>query len=619
MAIAGSRVHAPIIAGLALAIGALSALVIAQRRDDADTRRAAAAETPQANRPGFARSERCEACHPSQYHSWHRGYHRSMTQYASPATVRGDFNGVALDGGGYTAKLSRRGDQFFVQMIDPMWQYQLDNGKRPAGETPPIVERRISMVTGSHHMQAYWVAGGEGNTQLSLPFTYLFDDKRWVPRGDVFLHPPDDDRHEEQVWNVSCIRCHTTAGQPRALDGGWALNTQLGENGIACEACHGSGEAHVAANQNPVRRYVQHLRGDGDPTIVNPARLPPARAAEVCGQCHSLTDVSQDIELGNGKTFKPGDALEDTMPLLRPLHPSPALARYAAADPLYMRNYFWSDGTGRVSSRDHSGMIESKCMTGGKLWCGSCHSLHESDPNMLLAAKKDTDAACTGCHPAIARDVPAHTHHAAGSTGSTCFNCHMPHTVYGLLKGIRNHRIDSPRVTAEAVALGGDARPNACNLCHLDRSLRWTAQQLAQWYQQPAPAMTSNDLLDEPIGVVWLLAGDAVQRAIAAWHFGWGDARKAHDRDALMPYLLMALGDPYAAVRYVAGRAVQALQPGAVYDYLAPPEQRRSQAAAILQRWATDHPLAPDIAQQMDARIQRLLDRRDLTPVRAME
>ena len=42
---------------------------------------------------------------------------------------------------------------------------------------------RVSMVTGSHHMQAYWVPSNSGNGQLSLPFTYLFDDKRWVPRG----------------------------------------------------------------------------------------------------------------------------------------------------------------------------------------------------------------------------------------------------------------------------------------------------------------------------------------------------------------------------------------------------------------------------------------------------
>jgi predicted CXXCH cytochrome family protein len=605
-----SASHAPVIAALALTIVPLAIWSAVRHTDDAARARDLAERVPQAARPGYATSNRCEACHPSQYHSWHRGFHRSMTQYASPATVRGDFADVALDGGGYTAKLSRRGDDFFVAMPDPLWQYQVDTGQRAAqpGEVAPTVERRISMVTGSHHMQAYWVAGNEGNTQLSLPFTYLFDDRRWVPRGDVFLHPPDEDRHGEQVWNVSCIRCHTTAGQPLALGGGWQLHTRLGENGIACEACHGPGEAHIAANQNPVRRYVHHLRGGGDPTIVNPARLPAARAAEVCGQCHSLTEVSEQIELGTGKAYVAGDELEKTMPLLRAPQVSPEIMR---------KNYFWADGTIRVSSRDYSGLVESKCMTSGTLWCGSCHSMHDSDPVNLLAAGKATNAACTSCHPAIAADVPAHTHHKAASTGSSCFNCHMPHTVYGLLKGIRNHRIDSPHVTGET---SGDARPNACNLCHVDRSLAWAADRLTAWYRQPRPALAlalADD--DPPAAVRWLLAGDAVQRAVSAWHFGWDAVRGAADPALAVPYVLSAMSDPYAAVRYVAGHAIAQLVPGAVFDYLAAPDVRQQQQQAILQRWLAAHPQSSDQAAAINARITQLIDQRDNTPVRAME
>ncbi|HEX2685724.1 MAG TPA: cytochrome c3 family protein [Kofleriaceae bacterium] len=641
-----SHPNRPLVAALVLAIIPLAGWATVRHLDGAERAEAAAARArdiaanvPQPIRPGYATSERCEICHPSQYHSWHRGYHRTMTQYASPEAVRGDFANVTLDGGGYEAKLSRRGDDFFVEMVDPLWQYQIDTGQRPPpepGEAPPRALRRISMVTGSHHMQAYWVPSNEGNSQMSLPFTYLFDDKRWVPRGDVFLHPPDQDRHQEQVWNVSCIRCHTTAGQPLALGGGWKIESKLGENGIACEACHGPAEAHVAANKNPLRRYWLHLRGQGDPTIVNPARISPARAAEVCGQCHSLTDVSEDIELGEGKTYVAGAELEKSQPLLRPLHPSPALERYMADDPLYLRNYFWADGTIRVSSRDFSGMIESKCMSGGKLWCGSCHSLHESDPVNLLAKGKASDAACVSCHPAIGGAVAAHTHHAADSEGSRCFNCHMPYTVYGLLKGIRNHRIDSPKVTGKS---GGSERPNACNLCHVDRSLGWAAQQLATWYRQPVPANLASapggtiggvpggaiggapgrTIDDTPAAVDWLLSGDAVLRAVAAWQFGWSGAQKAAQVKQAVPYLVAALVDPYAAVRYVAGHSLQAILPGIQFDYLAPPEARQKAAQDILQRWRTEVPDGERDAAAINARIQRLIDKRDDTPVRAME
>jgi predicted CXXCH cytochrome family protein len=616
------------VAALALTIGPLAVWSSVRHLDEARHADALAATAPQAVRSGYATSDRCEACHPAQYHSWHRGYHRTMTQYASPASVRGDFADVTLSDAGDEVHLSRRGDEFYAEMVDPLWQYQVDIGQRevPPGDPRPRVTRRISMVTGSHHMQAYWVPGNEGNSQLSLPFTYLFDDHRWVPRSQVFLHPPEQDHHDEQVWNVSCIRCHTTAGQPLALlpGGGWKIESKLGENGIACEACHGPAEAHVAANQNPARRYWLHLRGAGDPTIVNPARLPAARGSEVCGQCHSLTDVSQDIELGEGKTYVAGAELEKSQPLLRPLHPTPALERAIAEDPLYLRNYFWADGTIRVSSRDYSGLVESRCMQSGKLWCGSCHSLHDSDPVNLLARGAEADAACASCHPRIAAAPEAHTHHAGASEGSRCASCHMPYTVYGLLKGIRNHRIDSPRITDRAAALAqaGDERPNACNLCHVDRSLGWAAQQLARWYGQPVPARLAGAAApgdDTPAAVAWLMSGDAVLRALAAWHLGWqAGAQPAAVRPAL-PYLVTALDDPYAAVRYVAGHAVQNIVPGAAFDYLAPPAARNAAAAAIMKRWLADHPMTERETQQINARLQALLARRDNTPVRAME
>ncbi len=605
-----------------LLVGALLLLMLplaawaARRHRDAERRHGEIVATvPQPVRPGYATSDRCEACHPSQYHSWHRGYHRTMTQYASPESVRGDFDDVRLQGGGYDVHLFRSGDDFMVDMVDPLWQYEVDFGQRqPAapGETPPRVERRISMVTGSHHMQAFWVPSNVGNGQLSLPFTYLFDDHRWVPRGEVFLHPPGG-RHQEQVWNVSCITCHTTAGQPHALVGGKEIRSQVAEMGIACEACHGPAEEHVAANQNPFRRYWLHLRGRGDPTIVNPARLSATRASEVCGQCHSLTDLSDQIYLGEGKTYVAGDDLEKTQPLLRQLHSTPALERHVKEDPSYLRGYFWSDGTIRVSSRDYSGMIESKCMQSGKLWCGSCHSVHQSDPVNLLAKDKDTDAACLQCHAAIGAAVEAHTHHRGDSVGSRCYNCHMPYTVYGLLKGIRNHRIDSPHVTGRS---GGSERPNACNLCHVDRSLGWTAQQLERWYGQPAPAGLTDDT---PAAIEWLLSGDAVLRAVAAWQFGWEGARQAAPVADAVPYLAAALADPYSAVRYVAGHSLQKIDPANDFDYLAPPEERQRAQEKIVRHWIAQHPGSERAASTIDSRIKRLIDKRDDSPVRAME
>ena len=46
----------------------------------------------QAESTDFTTSNTCQSCHPDQYDSWHRSYHRTMTQVATTGGVLGDFN-----------------------------------------------------------------------------------------------------------------------------------------------------------------------------------------------------------------------------------------------------------------------------------------------------------------------------------------------------------------------------------------------------------------------------------------------------------------------------------------------------------------------------------------------
>ena len=48
---------------------------------------------------GFTTSVTCRACHPAQYDAWHRSYHRTMTQAATPSTVLGMFDDIVLECG----------------------------------------------------------------------------------------------------------------------------------------------------------------------------------------------------------------------------------------------------------------------------------------------------------------------------------------------------------------------------------------------------------------------------------------------------------------------------------------------------------------------------------------
>lgn len=572
---------------------------------------------------GYLGSESCRSCHQDQFESWHRTYHRTMTQFARPETVRANFKDVTLSeqGSGTRFHLSQAGDELRVRMERVL--------QEPTEQPPPSVETQISLVTGSHHMQVFWVPGGDGNMQIGFPFTWLIPEQRWVPRNSTFIRPPGS-QHKSEVWNVMCSRCHATAIEPRVDSQHRIMDSRVAELGISCEACHGPGQQHVSARKaaglaapKPDARTLAR-------EIVHPEKIDPVRSAEICGFCHSMKWIDHaENWRQDGFRFRPGDDLSKTTPLIQPdqVGSIPGLQEYLARNPTLLEDYFWKDGMGRVSGREYNSLVASPCFKGGKFTCISCHSLHESEPADLLAANRQGNQACLQCHPKFqeTQALVQHTHHAIGSTGSDCYNCHMPHTTYGILTAIRSHQISSPRV-AEEQATG---RPNACNLCHLDKSLGWTADHLAQWYRQPVPQLNEKErsISDAVRGV---LLGDAGQRALWAWHLGWDPAQKASGSNWLAPVLGLLMDDPYAAVRCVADRSLgleSRVRPKG-YDFVIEPSNRRSSWEEVWNLWMTNPPqnrIPPEVLVKVasfaekDPRLEALLRERNQRPVRLRE
>src|SRR5262249_45805481 len=146
----------------------------------------------------------------------------------------------------------------------------------------------------------------------------------------------------------------------------------------------------------------------------------------------------------------------------------------------------------------------------------------------------------------------------------------------------------------------------------LDRSLRWTAEKLAAWYGRAMP----GGLDDTPAGAAWLLSGDAILRAVAAWQYGWPGAQAATKGDDAVPLLVAALGDPYSGVRCVAGRALTRIDAANRFDYLAPVDDRQHAADEILRRWQARHPGAGGTLSPLIGRLRQV---RNDTAVRALE
>ena len=544
---------------------------------------------------GYISSDKCQSCHPEQYGSWHKSFHRTMTQSPSAQSVSAPFDReLELDGEKYV--LEQRGDEFWADMVDPDWKHdqakaELDfaTGARktpPAHEpNPPRSKKRISLLTGSHHFQAYWVPSASyGNVQFAIPFAWLFEDQRWVPRKDTFIRDPDQPS-PIQIWNLNCIQCHSTAGQPRQDRRTGLYSTQVGELGIACESCHGPAEEHVKVNFDPRHRYRVHHQKQGDSSIVNPVRLNPVASTQVCGQCHSIKwNLHRDDWLQNGFRYRPGDDLDKMTPVVRPkkFDSETRLPEKLKQDRGFLDMIYWPDGIIRVTGREYNGLVDSACHQRGHLSCISCHSMHQSDPDDQLAVGMSGNEACFKCHESYRGRVEQHTHHKLSSSGSQCYNCHMPHDTYGLLKAVRSHYIASPRVETSLEA----GRPNACNLCHLDKTLDWTATHLTQWYgREPLHLGEGENTVSA--AVLWLLRGDAAQRTLIAWNLGWKPAREASGESWLVPFLAELLDDPYSAVRYIAYRSLRQI-PGygqLKYDYVGPKQELSSARKQVLENW----------------------------------
>jgi nitrate/TMAO reductase-like tetraheme cytochrome c subunit len=372
--------------------------------------------------------------------------------------------------------------------------------------------------------------------------------------------------------------------------------------------------------------------------IVNPADLSAKASSQVCGQCHSIHSnlESPSLVQNQGHGFRPGRDLNETHQIWQRdsevMREFLQRMEFEEGDEQALRRVFWNDGMVRVSGREFNGLIESACYQRGEMSCLSCHSMHrdQSDQRSLVEWADDQlstaglgDQACLQCHSAENFGVDHH-HHSPQSAGARCTNCHLPHTSYGLLKAIRSHTISSPDIGHE-LSVG---RPNACNLCHLDKTLPWSAAAMNKWYGKEIPKFTQTQT-SVAAALLWLLQGDAGQRALAAWSMGWDDAQAASGTDWIAPLLAEGLHDPYDAVRFIARRSIRSLDGFQAFEFdaLSPATVRVEAVQRIRDKWhqAADRPQRVDETLLLGEKglllnkLQTLQKDRDHTPIDLLE
>jgi len=192
-------------------------------------------------------------------------------------------------------------------------------------------------------------------------------------------------------------------------------------------------------------------------TIVNPSKLTPGVAVQICGSCHNRGKATKMKGAGWPVGYRPGKALES----------------YYKSIQLGDKHLY---GTG-LSKGHHQQYIDwknSKHADSG-VNCMTCHTVHQlGAPKFAGKTKLQGDKLCTSCHEQVAK-VGSHSVHSFGN----CANCHMPRIAKSAESGdIRTHAFNvvMPKDTLESKV------PNSCQTCHKhkdddleDLQSRWDA------------------------------------------------------------------------------------------------------------------------------------------------
>lgn len=523
---------------------------------------------------GYVPSTDCRECHKEQFDTWHRTFHRTMTQEAAPETVLGDFvRSNTISYLGVTAEMVREGTNFFMKLRDERGRSQ---------------SLQIVRTVGSRRMQQYLTA--DGTRQVRLPVAYDLVNRRWMHLNGSFFYPDGTGfRHHVTEWNSNCIFCHNTKASP-GYD--WEKKTwesRVAELGIGCGSCHGPGFEHVQAAASPGTRllWTEHA-GSAPPTrIVHPGKIDSDRAMQICGHCHGqrvpqpLDRIREIMTRGD-----PYDAGEDLHEFFIPIQKGTKVGATS------FDSRFWADGSPRLSAFEYQGLLRSKCHSEGKpgsrITCISCHSMHGGDPKGMIRERNRGNAACVACHPKLSAtpNLIAHTGHGADSAGSSCYECHMPKITFGVMEAHRTHDISIPR-PGDTISMG---KPNACNQCHLDKSANWAVRELARlWPKSSAVSVPSSDTaFDQPEAARALAAGDALVRGLTARALGHAATNQAKAQFT-GPLLLNAMNDRYPIVRYFAANGLAALDATRPKpDYLAPASVRQTTVGSWTNRFDAD-------------------------------
>lgn len=406
----------------------------------------------------YVGSNQCQSCHSKEFTSYAASDHAHAMDTALPRSVKGDFNNSRFIYYGDTARFYQQDGQYFVHTRDSV-------GK-PA-------DFKVSFTFGWQPLQQYLVQFPDGRVQ-TLP--YCWDTRPKEKGGQRWFHLygkdkvlPGDELYWTEInqnWNNMCADCHTTNYAKRFDINSNTFQSTWGEGKVSCESCHGPASGHISwtaqkAVADSLKGFAFDLAGqqltwtmNAEKGIAFPDKnIRKTAQIETCARCHSRATRLTDTYY-HGQPF-----LQSHIPVT-----------------VSMVNYH-IDGQIREEDYEYGSFLQSKMYANG-VTCVNCHDAHS------MQLKAPGNATCNSCHSPAKFNLEAHTHHSENSIGSSCANCHMPVSTYMGVDDRRDHSIRIPRPDL-SLTMG---TPNACNKCHTDKTVSWTAKAFTNWYGTKLPA-----------------------------------------------------------------------------------------------------------------------------------
>ena len=328
----------------------------------------------------YVGSEACRVCHPNEHASF-----RSTGMGRSAAAI--DPKQLPPDAV-FDHEASKRRYRVHRQG-DRLWHQEslAGSGKTVLNDVP------LTHVIGS---------GTHAHTFLAEMDGFLVESPiSWYASRNAWAMSPGYDRAEhggfQRPVTEACLYCHT--GRFEVIEPSFH-RIKIHEPAISCERCHGPGELHV--QQRTLKQPVRPVEGEGDDTIVNPARLSRSLAEAVCQQCHLQASAVVRSRGRNPLDFRPGLPLEE-----------------------FRHDYRLEVDNVPVKVVGHVEQLRlSRCyQKSSSMTCLTCHNPHhEPEP---AQRHQHYQAACLTCHKTAECKVDTKVRERQ-SPGNNCVQCHMP-------------------------------------------------------------------------------------------------------------------------------------------------------------------------------------------------